>query len=465
MVATAQEWTEDMETELLALEGYEQDAEGLDHFIRRMTPRLPPPRHIAPLVDLWERTRKGPVYAVVELPPRHAKTTTAVNGLAWRMMLDPSLHHAFITYADALSIKKSRALRMLAKRAGVNLTTENVHNWETAEGGSFLATGVGGPITGMGITGVAVVDDPHKNIWEWFTDTFWTRLEDSASVIVIQTRWHKDDLVGRLLAGFEDPETGERVEFERIRLPAIAEEDDPLGREEGEALWPERFPLKKLQAIRSILGPYGFASLYQQRPIAKGHQLFSDDVSRFTLADWKLDGHRVIISCDPAASERTSADHSVIGVIAAKGYGELMEAWLIALWRGQVLTPHLVKRLRVFQKKYWGVAVGVEAVAGFKSVPQMLQAEDPSLKVMEIIPMGDKWMRAQPVASAWDEGRFHVPIDVPWAKVYLSEMWGFTPGASIDDQVDMTAHGWNTLFRDRAPRKRRARRDRQRPFG
>ena len=73
MVATAQEWTEDMETELLALEGYEQDAEGLDHFIRRMTPKLPPPRHIAPLVDLWERTRKGPVYAVVEMPPRHAK--------------------------------------------------------------------------------------------------------------------------------------------------------------------------------------------------------------------------------------------------------------------------------------------------------------------------------------------------------------------------------------------------------
>lgn len=462
----------------MALEGYEQDAEGLDAFIRRMSPKLPPPPHLAPLVDLWERTRLGPVYAVVELPPRHAKTTTAVNGLAWRMMLDPGLHHAFITYADALSLKKSRALRRLAKAAGVELEADaqNVHNWETIQGGSFLATGVGGAITGMGITGVAVVDDPHKNraeaesvlirdkIWDWFTDTFWTRLEDSASVIVIQTRWHKDDLIGRLLEGFEDPETGEKIEFERICLPALAEEDDPLGREVGEALWPERFPVKKLHGIRSILGPYGFASLYQQRPIAKGKQLFTDHVSRFTLADWKLDGHRVIISCDPAASEKTSADHSVIAVIAAKGYGEDMEGWLIDLWRDQVLTPELVKRLGRFQKTYWGVAVGVEAVAGFKAVPQMLQAEDPTLKVMEITPMGDKWTRAQPVASAWSEGRFHVPMDAPWAAAYLKELWDFSPGAKMDDRVDATSHGWNTLFAAKPLKKRGARRGR-RPFG
>ena len=474
------EWTNELEAELMALEGYELEAEGLDPYIRRITPRLPPPRHLAPLIEVLQRTRKGPVYAVVEMPPRHAKTTTAVNALSWRLMLDPSLHYAFIAYAEALSLTKSRAVRRQAIHSGVELASDakNVHHWETKEGGSFLATSIGGSITGKGITGVAVVDDPHKDraeaesrlmrdrVWDWFTDTFWTRLEDSASVIVIQTRWHKDDLVGRLLDGFEDPETGEKIEFERIRMPALAEDDDdPLGREIGEALWPERFPAKKLHGIRSIMGQYGFSALYQQRPIAKGTQLFGDEVSRFKLAEWKLDGHRVIIACDPAASEKTSADYSVIVVIAAKGYGADMQAWVIDLWRGQVQTPDLVKRLKVFQTKYWGVGVGVEAVGGFKAVPQMLKAEDPTLKVIEITPIGDKWMRAQPVASAWGEGRFHVPLDVPWAKKYLAELWDFTPGASVDDQVDATSHGWNRLFLDAPKRIRGARRERRRPFG
>lgn len=680
-----------------------------------------------------------------QLTPTH-NTTTACNGFGWRMDLDPALHHAYITYGDTLAQNKSRAIRRLARGAGVQLRgdAQNVHHWELEAGGSFLATGVGGGITGKGITGVAVIDDAHKDrqeaesvllrdrVWDWFTDTFWTRLEDSASVIVIQcmagdtpvlmatgqerplrdirpgdciatydngkvsvstvrnwinngpdkvfkirmksgivvkanarhpflveangetkwertatlkkgsvilgvtgasgqeslaqkmaatsqpsakgcaarttvksdgkmgiarlpstprigargicdiamgltsqsssaspwpraesvpcassprrkrtpgrtgtisfasiiattagkfaaffvtiaiflwdmekrrrscsqplstceivrdtvaevveagvedvfdiqvdrtenfianglvshnTRWHKDDLIGRVLKGFEDPETGEKIEFERIRLPAIAEEDDLLNREVGEALWPERFPLKKLAAIRSIQGPYGFASLYQQRPIAKGAQLFSDYPSRFELDKWKLDGHRVLIVCDPAASEKTSADFSAVYVMAAIGYGELMEAWLIDHYHEQVQTPQLVRVLKMFQKRYWGVAVGVEAVGGFKAVPQMLRDQEPTLKVLEIIPLGDKWIRAQPAASAWNEGRLHVPTDRDWAEPTMKELTEFSAGAKKDDRMDAVAHGWNTLYREKPPKRRRARRDRQRPFG
>jgi hypothetical protein len=111
-----------------------------------------------------------------------------------------------------------------------------------------LATGVGGPLTGKGITGIALVDDAFKNrkdaesrlkrdsVWEWFTDVVWTRLEDDASCIVIGTMWHTDDLINRLLTrGAGD----DGVPFELVRLPAIAEENDILGRKEGEALWPE----------------------------------------------------------------------------------------------------------------------------------------------------------------------------------------------------------------------------------
>jgi predicted phage terminase large subunit-like protein len=478
-LAQVEEWTDEDEAELMALEGYELEAERLDPYIRRITPRLPPPKHLAPLIDLLERTRKGPVYAVVEMPPRHAKTTTAVNGLSWRLMLDPALHHAFIAYSEALSLTKSRAVRRQAIYSGVQLQgdAKNVHHWETEQGGSFLATSIGGSLTGKGITGIAVVDDPHKDraeaesallrdkVWDWFTDTFWTRLEDSASVIVIQTRWHKDDLVGRLLKGFTDPETGETIEFERIKLSALAEEDDSLGREPGEALWPERFPTKKLHGIRSIMGPYGFSALYQQSPIAKGSQLFGDHPSRFKLKDWKLDGHRVIVMCDPAASEKTSADHSAILVVAVKGYGENMEAWVIDHYRKQILVPGLVRVLKAFQRKYWGVAVGVEAVAGFKAVPQMLRDADSALKVMDVTPLGDKWTRAQPVSSAWNEARVHIPMDVPWGAALMAEVTDFTPGAKVDDRVDCLSHAWNTLYADKPPRPKRARRDRRQPFG
>ena len=472
-------WTPELEAELLALEGYEQNVEGLDPYIRRITPKLPPPRHIDPLVKLWERTRTESVYAVVEMPPRHAKTTTAVNGLSWRLMLDPCQHYAFIAYAEALSLKQSRAVRRQAQHSGVQLRDDakNVHHWETEEGGSFLATSIGGALTGKGITGVAVVDDPHKDraeaesvkirdkIWDWFTDTFWTRLEESASVIVIQTRWHKDDLIGRLLKGFSDPETGEKVDFERIRLPALAEIDDPLGRDVGEALWPERISKKKLHGIRSIQGDYGFSALYQQNPISKDAQLFGDHPSRFELDAWKLDGHRLIVMCDPAASEKTSADHSAVLVLAAKGFGEFMEVWVVDHLREQISIPKLVKKLKLFQKRWWGVAVGIEAVGGFKAVPQMLQAEDTTLKVLEVTPMGDKWTRAQPVSSAWNENRFHVPIDREWSKGLIKEATSFGVGSKVDDQVDCMAHGWNVLFQAKAARKRGARRDRSRAFG
>jgi predicted phage terminase large subunit-like protein len=475
----SQEWNTDAESRLAELLQYEEEAEPFRDYINRISPRLPPPRHLNPLMDVWERTRHGPVYAVIELPPRHAKTTTALHGFGWRMMLDPSLRNAFIAYAESLSLEKSRIARRLARASGVKLQQDSqaVSFWETEEGGSFLATSIGGGITGKGLTGVAVIDDPHKDraeaesvllrdkVWDWFTDTFWTRLEDECSVLIIQTRWHKDDLAGRVLKGFEDPATGEKINFERIRLPALAEKDDPLDREVGEALWPERFPAKKLHGIRSIMGPYGFSSLYQQAPISKGKQIFKDHPSRFKMADWKLDGHRILISCDPAASEKQSADYSAVVVCAAKGYAEDMEMWVIDHFRMQLQVPHLVKHLLRMQKQWWGVAVGVESVGAFKAVPQIMRMEAPRLKVLEIVPVGDKWQRAQAAGSAWSEDRIHVPTDVEWAEEFMDELTDFSPAAKVDDQVDALSHGWNTLFEAKRPRRRGPRRSNRLPFG
>jgi len=468
-------WTPEDDSRLADLIRLEFDAEGLDPFIRRMSPRLPPPRHLEPAINLWERTRRGPVRAVLSMPPRHAKTTTAMHGLAWRLTLDPALTHCYATYADALSVSKSRIARRLARGAGVRLARDqqNLHEWRTVQGGGFLATGVGGPLTGQGVTGVAIVDDPIKNrkeaesatiregIWDWFRDVLWTRLEEDASVVVIQTRWHPHDLAGKLLADGVDG-----VRFEDIRLPALAEDPgDLLGRQVGEALWPGRYPVEKLAEIRSLLGAYGWASLYQQRPRPRGDQLFYEP-GRFELDTFSLDGHRLVIVCDPAATESTRADYSVIMVLAAKGWGADMRVWVLDHFRAQITVPKLVRRLGQLQRQWYGVPIGVEAVGGFKGIPQMLREHDPALRLLEVKPIGDKFTRAQPASSAWNEGRILVPTDRPWGGVLIAECQDFTGVKDDhDDQVDCLAHGFNVLFAAKEPRRRRVRRATHAPFG
>lgn len=471
-------WTQEKESRLLELLKYEAGLPSMREFMATHSPRLPPPRHLDPIINAFERTRRERVLTTIEMPPRHAKTTTCIHGLGWRIHVDPGARNAYCSYAQDLSFNKSRKVRQLARQSGAKFETENMAHWETIYGGGLAATGVEGPLTGKGIDGIAIVDDPIKNrsdaesklirdkVWDWFTDVVWSRLEEEASVFVVMTRWHKDDLAGRLLKGFEDPETGTIVQFERIKLSALAGVGDPLGREPGEALWPSRFPRNKLLQARSIGGPYSFASLYQQEPQVKGDAIFTAEPARFVRAKWELDGHRILIACDPAATAKTSADHTAILVMAAKGYGENMNVWVLDHFRKQCSIPDTVRVLRRMQREYWGVAVGVESVGAFKAIPDLLREEDPYLRVLEITPLGDKFTRAQPVASAWNEGRVHVPTDVPWANTLIHEANEFT-GVSDpeDDQIDALAHGFNTLFGAKAARKRGHQRSMHLPFG
>src|SRR5690606_37096680 len=133
------------------------------------------------IIELVERSTREEVRAVVSMPPRHGKTSTFLHAFAWLLTLDPRLTHAFATYAQELANSKSRTARRIARDAGVQLAddAQTVREWRTTAGGGLLATGVGGPLTGQGITGLGVVDDPVKNrqeaesalirdrVWEW----------------------------------------------------------------------------------------------------------------------------------------------------------------------------------------------------------------------------------------------------------------------------------------------------------
>lgn len=456
-------YTAEDQARYLELLRWEYGGESLRQYMARVSPHLKPVRHLEPVLDVFERTRRERVRAIIAMPPRHGKTATALHGVAYRVHRDPVLRHAYATYGDSLSVSGSRTMRRIAKFGGVDLAKDAaaLHDWRTEHDGGVLATGVGGPLTGKGVTGIALIDDAFKNrkeaesklrrdnVWEWFTDVVWTRLEDDASCIVIGTMWHPDDLINRLLTrGAEE----DGVPFELIRLPARAEANDLLGRAVGDPLWPEKFGDRKLRDIEKVLGAYSWASLYQQRPRPRGTTVFAEP-GRFKLADFRLDGHRLCVCADPAATARTTSDYTAALVLAVRGFGANETGWLLGHIRGQWEIPDnpheqsigVVSRLRHLQQQ-WGVAVVVEAVAGFKAVPQMLRAVDPNLRVVEAPAVVDKFTRAQPAAAAWNSGRLLVPTDAPWSAALIKRMQAFTGNDDPeDDEVDALSHGWNAL--------------------
>jgi len=210
----------------------------------------------------------------------------------------------------------------------------------------MISAGVGGAITGRGAH-LLIIDDPVKNAeaamsetirkrqWEWWLATARSRLEPGALVIVLMTRWHEGDLGGRMLA--ESANGGDPVR--EIRLPALAEEADPLGREKGEALWPARYSIDYHENTRKTIGPYWWAAMYQGRPTPDEGGIFDRrDFRHFELRDGlarlQLPGGEVkevdpdyctkATYVDLAVSEKQTADYTVALQVWVSEGGELL---------------------------------------------------------------------------------------------------------------------------------------------
>lgn len=425
--------------------------ETLDAFIRRISPHHPPPRHYAPILAELERAARGGdrVRVCLSMPPRHGKTTLIQHAIAWWLARYPGETCAYASYSDRQAWSKSRVTRVLAAAAGLRLASDsaNLAEWRTLYGGGLLSGGVGSGLTGQGVSGLMVVDDPFKNpqdaqsqimrdnVGEWFDGVVRTRLEGGA-VFVIHTRWHEDDLIGRLAT---------EAQYRYINLPAIAEEDDPIGRQQREYLWPERRDLTDNINESKAANAFTFAAMYQGRPRPRGGTVFGEP-HYFDPMTTDLWGARFVLAADPAASEKTSADHSAAVVLAIKGNGAEAVAHVMHVYRAQVPIPQFAADLVGLQQRFGQTAINVEAVGGFKAIPQMLRAIRPDIRVNEITPIGDKFMRAQPAASAWNSGRLLVPSNSPpWLGPFLDELAKFTGvHDAADDQVDALAHAWNT---------------------
>lgn len=438
-------------------------------FIPRASPdlggrgRVLRPYHLREVAEALSAARATPRRICISVPPRFGKTETISHALAWLLQEDdaPETEIAYLTYAAEKAYEKSKAIQEICHRAGIPMRAKQAaHYWKTNGGAAFRAAGVGGPLTGSGAR-YLVVDDPFKNreeaespvirekLWEWFTSVALTRVEPGGSIIVVHTRWHDDDMIGRL----EEGQAGDGWQF--VNLPAILDEGQPTER----SLWPERWPLEELKLKRQLVGPYDWSSLFMGAPRPKGGRLFMEP-GRFRHHD--PDGCYYVIGCDPAATEDTAADHSVIVVLACKGRPtQILDPYkldpgmrtpdfrceVVDLWRGQVRIPDLVKQLQRMAND-WRAPVAVEAVGGFKAVPQMLRSLDRNLRIFEVTPSTDKFVRAQGVAAAWNAHRVLVPSDgaAPWVRPFLNEVTKFTGIKDAhDDQIDALSHAFTAL--------------------
>jgi predicted phage terminase large subunit-like protein len=243
------------------------------------------PPHICHLIEKLEEVERGDLRRLMVFePPRHGKSETISKKFpAWYLGKHPDNNVIMSSYGFTLVRSFSKDVRDLIESRRYKIVfdistaddSRQVKDWDIAgHTGGLLAQGVGGSITGYGAH-LFIIDDPFKDqkeaesqlnrdkVWDWFRSVVLTRLEPNAAIIIVMTRWHQDDLAGRILA--EEKLTGIK-EWEVINFPALATADDILGRKEGEALWPERYSTDVLLTKKRAVGSRVWSALYQGMP-------------------------------------------------------------------------------------------------------------------------------------------------------------------------------------------------------
>jgi predicted phage terminase large subunit-like protein len=400
---------------------------------------------------------------IVQMPPRHGKSEMVSHWFpAWYLDRHPGRRVILSSYGDDFAAEWGRKVRNTLQehrdrlRVRVSDDSHAANRWHTSDGGGMITAGAGGPITGRGAN-LLVIDDPIKNpsdaqsqimrdhLWDWWHSTARTRLEPHGAAVVLMTRWHEDDLVGRLLEQMSRGGEAWRV----IRLPAAAEGTDELGRPEGAALWPARYDEQALAAIRGTDSTWVWDALYQQRPSAPGGSIFRRDwwaegQNRFDNADPTLArrAERRYISLDTAFKESDSSAYTACIV------GELSQDYQLFIrevWREKLSFPDLIPAIVATARRH-NVdgkldAVIIEDRASGISATQTLRASSPADLRGLIVPWppsGSKADRAKQV-SLWCRNRcIHLPHPsqaAPWLYDFEQELYA-APFGTYMDQVD-----------------------------
>lgn len=325
---------------------------------------------------------------VVSVPPRHGKSQQcSIDFPAWFLGRNPEKEIIIASYSADLAgdfggktREKVASEQFQAIFPEVELKTDEKARgrWRTNKGGSYIAAGVGGPMTGRGAD-ILLIDDPVKNreeadsqvyrekTWDWFTSTAFTRLEPKGVAIVIMTRWHMDDLAGRILI---HPELGPRTKV--IRLAAISQQAELPYRPNDYPLWPRRYDRKALEEIKTTIGPYDWNALYMSSPILTENQEFKPAWFRsITEHEVSMMSTRRFLTVDTAMSKKTQADFT--GFIDNRVNKQ--NFWHLKAWRQKLGPEELVNMLFTLQSSNNYETIGIEKTSYLEGLKPYLDME------------------------------------------------------------------------------------------
>lgn len=407
---------------------------GLLRFTEYTNPLYRPARHHAMIADRLEAVERGDIdRLMIFMPPRHGKSELASKRFpAWCLGRDPKRQIIAASYNSDLASDFGRNVRNLVAEPefgqvfpGVSLATDSAaaNRMNTNHGGAYVAAGVGTAVTGRGAN-IALIDDPFKDreeadserrrelVWDWYRSTLYTRLMPCGAIVLIQTRWHEDDLAGRLLEHESD-------QWEVLELPALDQD--------GKALWPEWYDETALARIKATIGPREWSALYQQQPQPDEGTFFK----REWFKEWsRLPDCRFYGTSDYAVTDG-GGDYTVHAIWGIDGKGDI---YRVARWREQTASDEWIERKLDLIAKWKPLAWFGEGGVIQKAVEPMLKRRmrerDVYCRLEWLSSVHDKPTRARSFQAMAATGRVHFE-----AGADISEFLVF-PAGKNDDEVD-----------------------------
>jgi predicted phage terminase large subunit-like protein len=403
------------------------------------------------------------------MPPRHGKSMLCSQEFpAHHLGNNPDHQIISTSYAETLALDFSRKVQEIIETEDFELLFEDcrlkpdarsIERWNTTKDGAYTAAGVGGPITGRGAH-VLIIDDPVKNFEEadspkrrlevknWYTSTAYNRLMPGGGILIIQTRWHDDDLSGWLITMMQEAEkqflqSGEWPEdadrWEIVKYPAVATVDERY-RKAGEALHSARYPLSALLKIKRTSGSRDWNALYQQEPVPDTGEYFTKDMLRY-YDGAPPTGLAVLTAGDLAISK---ADYANYTVFLTAGVDEKDDLYLVDGRRGKWDSNEIIDELIDVYRTWKPQLVGIEKTHVEQSIGPFLEKRICEEKLysmaVEPLPPGnrDKQLRAQPIRGRMKQGKVYLPRNAPFVEWLVNELLRF-PASPHDDGVDALA--------------------------
>ena len=380
------------------------------------------------------------------MPPGSAKSTYAsVLFPPWLLQRQPKANLLAASHTTELAEKWGRRVRNIVNEHSITLgispdpLSQAAGRWALTSGAEYYAAGVGTGIAGFRAK-FGLIDDPIRSrqdadselirdrIWDWYINDFRTRLVPGAAEVLIQTRWHEDDLAGRAL---------NHSKWHVISLPAIAEENDQLGRKVGEPLWDDGAYGygEQIRELRTSTPARTWSALYQQRPAPEEGDYFKAEWLRPYERIPARETMRVYGGSDYAVTA-DGGDFTVHVVVGLDPEGRM---YLLDLWRGQSASDRWIESLCDLVKEWkpigWAEEQGQIRSGVGPFLERRLRERRAYVSREQFPTRGDKAVRAQSIRGRMALEGLYVPIGAPWYADLRSELLSF-PAGKHDDQVD-----------------------------